>query len=92
MYDRHRQILPDRNKSVICVVSDTHQEVGHGLSGRTLEAVREADVVIHAGDFTTADALRAFSALTSRLVAVFGNADAPPGRPRVARRAPCRRR
>jgi predicted phosphodiesterase len=47
---------------VITVVSDTHGTDGHRLEGRTLEAVREADLVVHAGDFTTEAVLDAFEA------------------------------
>ncbi|WP_439028060.1 metallophosphoesterase [Haloarchaeobius sp. DT45] len=60
---------------VIC--SDTHARTGHALSGRTLEAVREADLVVHAGDFTTPTALDAFGEEADRLLAVHGNADVP---------------
>jgi len=49
---------------VITVVSDTHGTDGHRLEGRTLEAVREANLVIHAGDFTTETVLDAFVAET----------------------------
>lgn len=45
---------------MITVVSDTHGTDGHRLEGRTLEAVREADLVLHAGDYTTETALDAF--------------------------------
>ncbi|WP_436929218.1 metallophosphoesterase [Halosimplex halobium] len=45
---------------MITVVSDTHGTDGHRLEGRTLEAVREADLVVHAGDFTTEAVLDAF--------------------------------
>ncbi|WP_267641439.1 metallophosphoesterase [Haloarchaeobius amylolyticus] len=58
---------------VIC--SDSHARSGHALSGRTLEAVREADLVVHAGDFTTTTVLDAFTEAADRLLAVHGNAD-----------------
>lgn len=38
---------------MLVVLSDTHGTDSHRLAGRTLEAVRAADRVIHAGDFTT---------------------------------------
>ncbi|WP_266078970.1 metallophosphoesterase [Haladaptatus caseinilyticus] len=63
---------------MITIVSDTHSETGHELSGRTGEAVREADLVVHAGDFTTEAALDAFEAESNRLAAVHGN-NATPG-------------
>lgn len=60
---------------MLAVVSDTHSTSGHELSGRTLEAVREAERLIHAGDFTTVPALEAFDEEAARLDAVFGNVD-----------------
>lgn len=60
---------------MLTVVSDTHSQAGHALSGRTLEAVREAERVIHAGDFTTSSALEAFQSEAARLDAVYGNVD-----------------
>ena len=60
---------------MIAVVSDTHRQEGHGLTGRTLEAVREATVVVHAGDFTTGPVLDAFRDVSHRLEAVHGNND-----------------
>lgn len=55
-------VLPARRLApgVITVVSDTHGTDGHRLAGRTLTAVREAELVIHAGDFTTETVLDAF--------------------------------
>lgn len=58
---------------MITIVSDTHSETGHELSGRTLDAVREANLVVHAGDFTTEAALDAFESESNRFVAVHGN-------------------
>ncbi|WP_458208395.1 metallophosphoesterase [Haladaptatus sp. NG-SE-30] len=62
---------------MITIVSDTHSTTGHELSGRTRDAVRDADLVVHAGDFTTADALDAFESVSNRLVAVHGNNATP---------------
>ncbi|WP_280537437.1 metallophosphoesterase [Halopenitus sp. POP-27] len=58
---------------MLTVVSDTHSTDGHRLTGRTLRAIREADVVIHAGDFHREPVLDAFDAETDTLRAVFGN-------------------
>ena len=58
---------------MICVVSDTHGTNGHRLTGRTLDAVREADCTLHAGDFTTEAALDAFENEARDLRAVHGN-------------------
>ncbi|WP_248895670.1 metallophosphoesterase [Haloplanus halobius] len=60
---------------VIC--SDTHGTDGPRLTGRTRTAVDAADLVVHAGDFTTEAVLDAFRDRTERLVAVHGNADTP---------------
>lgn len=71
---------------MLVVVSDTHRREGHGLEGRTLEAVRGAEAVVHAGDFTTAATLDAFEAKCPRLYAVFGNNDEPAVRDRLPAR------
>jgi putative phosphoesterase len=60
---------------MLTIVSDTHGTDGHRLSGRTLEAVREAETVIHAGDFTTERVYEAIAAEADELVAVQGNND-----------------
>lgn len=60
---------------VIAVLSDTHSRSGHALDGRAREAVEEASLVIHAGDFVTESALDAFYDVSERLFAVHGNAD-----------------
>lgn len=62
---------------MLTVVSDTHGRAGHRLEGRTLEAVREADCVVHAGDFLTASVLDAFEREAPRFEAVSGNNDRP---------------
>jgi len=68
---------------MLVVVSDSHRESGTGLEGRTLDAVRDAEVVAHAGDFVTEDALDAFQDVASTLLAVHGNADRPGVRDRL---------
>ncbi len=60
---------------MIAIVSDTHSERGHELEGEALTAAREADAVIHAGDFTSPIALEAFQDECDVLYAVHGNAD-----------------
>ncbi|WP_290819104.1 metallophosphoesterase [Halovivax sp.] len=62
---------------MIAIFSDTHSGSGHELEGAALEAAREADAVIHAGDFTTEAALDAFQAECGHLYGVFGNVDEP---------------
>lgn len=60
---------------MLVVVSDTHGTDSHRLTERTLEAVREADLVVHAGDFVTEEVLDAVRAEAETLRAVHGNND-----------------
>lgn len=68
---------------MIAIFSDTHSHRGHELEGEALAAAQEADLVIHAGDFTSVAALEAFQDACSTLVAVHGNADEPAVRDRL---------
>lgn len=61
---------------MLVVLGDTHREEGHGLEGRTREAVRSADAVAHTGDFTTPEVHDTFSRVAERFHAVSGNNDA----------------
>lgn len=58
---------------MLTVVSDTHGTDDHRLSGRTLQAVRDADFVVHAGDFYTESVLDAFLAVNGSFAGVIGN-------------------
>ncbi|WP_435184800.1 metallophosphoesterase [Halobellus sp. EA9] len=60
---------------MLTVVSDTHSTDTHRLSGRTLDAVREADLVAHAGDFMREPVLDDFEREADRLLGVSGNND-----------------
>lgn len=60
---------------MIAVLSDTHSREGHAFEGRAREAVAEADLVVHAGDFVTEGALDAFYDVSDQLFAVHGNVD-----------------
>jgi putative phosphoesterase len=60
---------------MITVVSDTHGETGHRLEGAVLESVRSADLVLHAGDLTTAAVDEAVDREADRFAAVRGNND-----------------
>ena len=60
---------------MLTIISDTHSTGGHRLDGRTLEAVREADLVVHAGDFMIEPVLDAFEAESSVFRGVYGNND-----------------
>lgn len=60
---------------MLAVLSDTHSQTGHELEGATRTAVETAEVVVHAGDFTTPAALDAFYDVTNQFYAVHGNTD-----------------
>lgn len=60
---------------MIVVLADTHGSEGHRLEGAALEAVRAADLVVHAGDFTTGAVLAALEDEAAALAAVHGNND-----------------
>lgn len=67
---------------MLVALSDTHGRDGARLSGRTAEAVEAASIVVHAGDFTTADVLDEFES-HGPLYAVYGNNDSPTVRERI---------
>ena len=60
---------------MLTVVSDTHGTDSHRLRGRTLDAVREANLVVHAGDFMREPVLDAFLDESGRFFGVYGNND-----------------
>ncbi len=75
---------------MLVVLSDTHRTEGTGLVGAAADAVADADLVLHAGDFTTEAVLDAFHDAAERrsagsqtqsddaaadLRAVYGNRD-----------------
>jgi putative phosphoesterase len=60
---------------MLVVVSDTHSTDSHRLTGRTLRAVREADIVAHLGDFMRESVLDDFESEADRLLGVTGNND-----------------
>lgn len=68
---------------MLVVVSDTHGSDGHRLEGAALEAVRAADLVVHAGDFCTAVGLDAFHDVAADFRGVHGNNDTPPVQERL---------
>ncbi|MBZ6494707.1 metallophosphoesterase [Natrinema longum] len=68
---------------MIAIFSDTHSSRGHELEGAAVTAAREADTVVHAGDFTSEAALEAFQRECDRLFAVHGNADSAAVRDRL---------
>lgn len=60
---------------MLAVISDTHATDDHRLRGRTLEAVREADAVVHAGDFYREPVLDALLEENDTVHGVTGNND-----------------
>ncbi|MHB9287426.1 metallophosphoesterase [Halobacteriales archaeon Cl-PHB] len=68
---------------MLVVIGDTHGTDGHRLDGAVLEAVRDADLVVHTGDFTTEAVLEALEATAGNLAAVYGNNDGPAIRDRL---------
>ena len=62
---------------MLVVLSDTHATDGTALVGAAADAVADADLVLHAGDFTTEAVLDSFHEAVDDLRAVHGNADSP---------------
>ncbi len=61
---------------LIAVIADTHLPRGdRRLPTRCVEQLVAADLVVHAGDFSSASALDELEALGTPLVAVHGNVD-----------------
>lgn len=67
---------------MLVVLSDTHGRESPRLEGRTAEAVEAADLVVHAGDYVTADVLDAFESRCA-FRGVYGNNDPPSVRERL---------
>jgi putative phosphoesterase len=60
---------------VIVALADTHATGAPPLSAHLRETIREADLVLHAGDFTARATLDAFRDLAEEFAAVHGNSD-----------------
>lgn len=58
-------------------LSDTHSTEPPELAGSLGDAIDDASLVAHAGDFTTGETLDAIESRSERLVAVAGNSDSP---------------
>jgi putative phosphoesterase len=72
----------------LAIISDTHLPRGaRALPEACVARLRAADLILHAGDFTSGAMLDALEALGPPVAAVFGNAD----RPEVVARLPERR-
>ena len=69
---------------MIAIIADTHMPRGsRRLPDRCAELLREAEAVVHAGDFWALPALEEIEALNPRLHAVHGNVDEPALRERL---------
>jgi putative phosphoesterase len=63
---------------LIAIISDTHMPKGHRqIPERCLELMASSEAIVHAGDISTVDALRAIQALGPPVHAVHGNVDEP---------------
>jgi putative phosphoesterase len=61
---------------LVAVISDTHLPRGaRRLPDACVERIRNADLLLHAGDFSTLEALRELEAIGPSLSAVHGNVD-----------------
>ena len=61
---------------IVAVISDTHMPRGHRrLPDACVERLKEADAILHAGDFMDLEVLQAIQALGPPVLAVRGNVD-----------------
>ncbi len=58
----------------IAIISDTHLRAK--VPDELLDMLKDADLVVHAGDFITPEIYEAVKASSKRLIAVHGNSDA----------------
>lgn len=64
---------------VVAVIADTHLPRGtRRLPDECIERIRAADLLLHAGDFTSVEAFEQLRAIGPPLTAVHGNVDAAP--------------
>jgi uncharacterized protein len=69
---------------VIAVISDTHLPRGaRRIPDECIERMRSADLILHAGDFVSVEALEEIEAIGPPLAAVHGNVDSMDVRRRV---------
>ena len=62
----------------LAIVADTHMpRGGRRLPDECVARIRDANLVVHAGDFTAAEVVEEIEAIGPPLVAVHGNVDAP---------------
>lgn len=73
---------------MVAVVSDTHMPKGsRELPGRCIELLEQAELIVHAGDFSGEGVLDRFEAFGPPLVAVRGNVETAGVRRRLPERA-----
>ena len=72
--------MPDSDTHIVGLISDTHGLLRPGVH----EALKGAELILHAGDVGGSDILNELS-LIAPVRAVFGNTD-PPGQPELAER------
>ena len=62
----------------VAVIADTHlPRGGRSLPQRCIEEIETADLLLHAGDVSTADVLEELESIGPPLQAVHGNVDSP---------------
>ena len=72
----------------IAVISDTHLPRGRRrIPDACVEQMREADLVIHAGDIATPEALAGIESIGTPVTAVYGNVDTAELRARLPEQA-----
>jgi uncharacterized protein len=63
---------------LLAIISDTHlPKAGRRLPDRCVERLRDADLILHAGDLSAATLLDELRALGPPVFAVHGNVDSP---------------
>ena len=60
---------------IIGIISDTHNNTDKIIKSVEFFNLRQAEIVLHAGDFSTPDSAKHFSKLSGSFISVFGNND-----------------
>jgi len=68
---------------MLVALSDTHGDTDPRLTDHLRDTIEDASLVVHAGDFTTADVLDAFDSLAPAFAGVAGNSDSSAVRDRL---------
>jgi len=72
---------------VVAIVADTHMPRGsRELPARCVELLEQAELIVHAGDFSGEEVLDRFEGFVPELVAVHGNVESPEVRHRLPER------